>query len=69
MSQRIGQEPIALWTVSAQGRRGSRLFAGSLHEVVAHINRLHRESGIPYSARELGQEFGFGASAHHCAGP
>lgn len=56
MSQRFGQERVPLWMVQARGRAGWKLFAGTLHEMVAFINRLHRESGIQHLARELGQE-------------
>ena len=55
MSQRVGQEHIQLWMVSRYGRAGWALFVGSLHEVVAHINRLHRERGVQHIAREVGQ--------------
>ena len=62
MSRRIGKERIPLWIVCAHGRAGWKLFAGSLHEAVAYINRLHRESGIQHSAREVGQDKEPGAS-------
>jgi hypothetical protein len=56
MSQRIGHERVLLWMVQARGRAGWKLFVGSLHEMVAYINRLHRESGVQYCAREVGPE-------------
>jgi len=54
MSQRIGQERVVLWIVGCLHARGGwKPFLGTLHEVVAHISRLHRESGDQYCAREL----------------
>jgi hypothetical protein len=56
MSQRLGfvGRSDALWRVRAVDTAASTLFYGTLVEMVAHINRLHRESGIQHAGRQIG---------------
>jgi hypothetical protein len=58
MSSRSGKGGDPLWLVRRISGDGWSLFVGTLHEVVGHINRLHRESGVQHAARELGDDFG-----------
>jgi hypothetical protein len=44
------------WIYSGDGGVAPRLFSGSLQEVVAHINALHRAEGVSFAARELRTE-------------
>ncbi|CAN5381544.1 hypothetical protein BH10PSE6_BH10PSE6_10360 [soil metagenome] len=54
MSDRYGQPRVTVWWVyRGDGRVPPRLFSGSLQEVVAHINSLHRAQGVQFAAREL----------------
>jgi hypothetical protein len=53
MSNRSERSRTTLWLVRRIEGSGWHLFSGSLHEMVAHINELHRQSGVQHAAREL----------------
>ncbi len=44
------------WVYSGDGGVPPSLFSGSLQEVVAHINALHRAQGVSFAAREVRSE-------------
>lgn len=52
-SQRSGS---VWWVYSGDGGVPPKLFSGSLQEVVAHINALHRAQGVSFAAREVRSE-------------
>lgn len=55
-----GQPWGSVWCVYREdGGVPPKLFSGSLHEVVAHINALHRVEGVSFAARELSDESEF----------
>lgn len=54
MSARGGMQRSELWQVRMARSANWHLFAGSLSEVVAYINRLHCSTGMQHTAREFG---------------
>lgn len=60
MSDQQGQPCGNVWCIYREdGGVSPKLFSGSLREVVAHINALHRVEGVSFAARELGDESEF----------
>jgi hypothetical protein len=55
MSQRLGfnRRGGALWMVRAVNAPIGTLFYGTLFEMVAHINDLHRRSGVQHAGRAI----------------
>lgn len=57
MTDQQGQPRGNVWCVYREdGGVSPKLFSGSLREVVAHINALHRVEGVSFAARELADE-------------
>jgi hypothetical protein len=54
MIDQCGQPSGNTWCVYREdGGIPPKLFSGSLQEVVAHINALHRVEGVSFAAREV----------------
>jgi hypothetical protein len=54
MSARTSGKPVDLfWIYPVDGSRPPQLFGGTLHEVIAEIDRRHRLTGELHAAREV----------------
>lgn len=54
MSNRIAGS--SLWLIGPANGGERELFVGTLHEMVAEINRLHLATGVRHSGTEAGRE-------------